>query len=173
MMTFILIVESNSLSKHDITSKYECIISSNKYHYEFLYASGPKGHVFAINYMAISNMNELKWELVQYTNTQDKYYIRSKQNGQYLCSDHQQLAFIRSILNDQDKINRNKMDDRCVWRLERTDSDWQYNSYFIKNIHFDENLFAGNMKLNKTMRYVFMSDKNQSSDRFKWFIECQ
>jgi hypothetical protein len=157
------------------STQFECLISNNKYYYEFLYASDQISHVYTTNYMTINPTDNLKWQLIQNKITKDAYYIRNKRNGEYLCANlHQPFAYLKYIQNDKGKIIHNKLNFNCIWKLERTpsDSDWQLNTYFIKNVYLNEKLFAGNAKLNKSVRYVFMTDKSELTDRFKWSIEC-
>ena len=190
---FYLLDKSNSLINHEKTNQFECLIGNNKYTYEYLSSSNDHftspidnliinakyHHIYLINELTLKKLSNVKWIFIQMNQLDDTYYLKSKILNEYLCASDLLDEFGRRdiysihIRNDHFKIKSNKIDLKCVWKFQRTLSDYAFNSYFIRNAYYtNESLFSAITKTTKYKRNVYLWNKVPSNDKYKWIIDC-
>ena len=192
LISYNLIEKSNSLHKlGTISNQFECLIGSTKYMYEYLSGSNDRyisvdnlikkrnHRVYSIHQLSLKNVSILKWILIQNNNANDKYYLKHKRSNEYLCAadlmdeSGRRSVYSANIRNDQLKIYMDKMNMKCLWKLERTLSENGFNTYIIRNVYFNnETLFPAIAKSTKYKRNVYLWNKVPSNDKYKWIIDC-
>jgi hypothetical protein len=163
-------------------NQFECLLENNKYSHEFLY-SNKTGNVYTVS---LSNLNILKWSLTQLTGTYDIYTIKNINTEEYLCATDmfEENLKLKDITNDEiikkrlihtRKVDKNELNDDCIWRFERTHTDKGFISYFIWNVYYNESLYSASylFKLNRKLRKTFLLNKmSRKMNEFKWIPEC-
>jgi hypothetical protein len=176
-------------------SVFECLIENIKQYNEYMCSSTdqwktsrknvstktPKLHkVYALTAVAVSNMNQLKWELIQVSGTYDTYLMRNKHSGEYLCasamSENKRRLLFASQLSKRESVTNNK----CKWRYERVIAEKSTKAYVIWNVEYkNEVLLADAFKAFKNKRSLSLKPVTKTftflsfyPDEYKWIVEC-
>ena len=83
ILIFITLSQSITGIKNETS---ECVISNQKYLYEYLLNADLDDEVYSARINKIKNLNEMKWMFEKKSELNHTYYIKSSLNNQYLCA---------------------------------------------------------------------------------------
>ena len=151
----------------------DCLIHNNQYKFEYLYSPSemiPTVQLISLN--KVNDFNNFRWSLVETRNQSGLYYLKSSYFGDYLCA----LFDFGDIFEKRRSVARLKIDknlyslNNCQWKIKQHKSIFR--TYSIVNLLFDEPLYASRYLFQRKI-FLWHSENNIDSKKFKWIIDCQ
>ena len=165
----------------------KCLIHNGEYKFEYLYSSSnennetlkqqmdiKKGSVHIMPLSKVKDFNILSWSLIETKNQSGEFYLKSSFSGDYLCASFDFgdiFRMRRKLVQLKMNIKLNPL-DTCKWKINQVDPRTSYNTYSIRNVHFDEQLYAATYFFQREI-FLWRKKKISNSKKFKWVIDCQ
>ena len=183
-LNFILILLVLSESVKQIANKSpakECVISNQKYTFEYLVNKFEIIHSTRIN--KVRSFDEIKWKFDNISGLNHTYFIRSSLNNLYICLSNVIDRFnlrryvVLNDLNINEKTYSKSIFDACKWKLDKVKKD--QNTYKIINKQYNAPMYAPGFIFKVTYKEVnyrkafLWHGKSTDGDEFKWNVVCQ
>jgi hypothetical protein len=194
-------VLSRAYCRSQNSQEFECLIESLKQPNEYLSSSNdtfrakeamsinPKHKIYIQFSITVSDVNQIRWNMVQVNGTYDTYLMRNAHSNEYLCANNKYkrsslyiskygqnklLRFMHTtVLSNQELITNNK----CKWKFQRIASVKSVKSYIIWNGEYTREtlLVESSEKLKRKRNEVYTSHVSEAfvdPDERKWMVHC-
>ena len=163
---------------HNVAFSHGYLFSSNENKHKETTSHQAKNQVSVRPLGKVKDFNNIRWSFVETSKQSDQFYLKSSQFEDYLCATNSYADF----WNTKRVVKRLKIDkssdflDNCKWRMIRVDLKTSNGTYLIKNMYYDEPLYAMSYFFQRWVdnREVYLwHKKNEYKKNFKWIIDCQ
>jgi hypothetical protein len=164
-----------------LNSHQECLLHNQGYSFDYLsFKPNPNGDttVLTRSLQKVKNFETLRWHLARANDSSERiYYMRPlHSDDMYLCA----MNRFGDLFRMTRKINLKRFDQarlpsECKWSIERTRSLKSKNAQKIRNVKYDDYLYAA-FSLDPRGRGVYLWKSTNSwgkdSDSFIWLVDC-
>ena len=158
-----------------------CLIHNEAYKFEYLHASNENTikkiqSAYLKPLSKVNDFNKIRWSLIETKSQSGQYYLKSSFYGDYLCAKSSYADIFHSI-RKVIRLNVKTPFNDCKWRISKLMSKTSNNTYMIKNVFFDEVLYAASYSfpywINEKEIFSSNSMNNFKTGKYKWIIDCK
>ena len=166
----------------------ECVISNQKYKYDYLFNSNFT--VYSIRINKVDSFDQLKWKFLEISGQNHTYFIKSSLNNKYLCAGDKALSMfdktMKSYRSNEVLSNLYLHDienykglflgsvfNFCKWQLNKKNKN--QNMYKFINIQNNKQVYLPTTWFRvSNFRLAFIwNGMSSTGDEFNWSIVCR